>query len=359
VDGEPLSGGEPSQGTGLMPNARPAELITDWSMGRSSTKPNPDPEHPQLLDLSQIEAAFAWVEGYSRPNWKLIREMIEQRVATENIADAWAEAVVQWADQLRTDLGGQYAVRSSPEFVLLSAQDTRVADDLLRFAELTLKQIYGWLKEAAWQWTHGKHVILLFEDQEDYYQYVAYFYPDGTHPASGGCLIHKDYIHIAMPYDGRSIRRALAHELVHNSVVHLALPLWLNEGLAVAFERSTTQTQSHILDGDLQERHLAFWNRQNIQKFWAGVSFDEPGDSNVLSYNLAEILTHLLLNGASELPAFVKAARWDDAGQTAALDVLGADLGQIAGTFLGPGEWRPNRKAISECWKAARSGRAA
>lgn len=338
-----------------MPRARPAELITDWRMGQPSTKPNPVPERPQWLDLSQIQGAFVWAEGYSRPNWKLICETIEQRVAGENLAGAWTDAVVQWVDQLRLDLGGQYAVRSSPEFVLLSAQETRIADDLLGFAEATLEQIYSWLREAAWRWAHGKHVILLFEDQEDYYQYVAYFYRDGIHPASGGCLIHKDYVHIAMPYNGSTIRRALGHELVHNSVVHLHLPLWLNEGLAVSFERSIAGTQTHVLDGDLRERHLAFWNHQTIQKFWAGVSFDDPGDSNMLSYSLAEILTHLLLNGASELPAFLKAARREDAGQTASLNVLETDLGQIAGTFLGPGEWRPKRKAISECWKAARA----
>jgi hypothetical protein len=44
----------------------------------------------------------------------------------------------------------------------------------------------------------------------------------------------------------------------------------------------------------------------------------------------------------------------EDAGQTAALEILGADLGEIAGTFLGEGNWRPQRKALIACWETAK-----
>lgn len=64
-----------------------------------------------------------------------------------------------------------------------------------------------------------------------------------------------------------------------------------------------------------------------------------------------EILFHLMLERAGPLPAFVNSAHREDAGQSAALDVVGVDLGQLAGTFLGAGEWRPNRKAIAELRK--------
>ena len=353
MDGEPLSGEvlakEPCS---KLPGD---ESSVRWQLPRGPLEQNQPQKESQWLDLRGIKDAFIWEEGYCRPNWNLIRETIEQKVETANRAAAWDEAVLQWADQLRGDLGGQCAVRCSRQFVLVSALEERRSIDLLRFAEGTLERIYGWLKDAAWQWQYGRHVILLFEDDEDYYQYVAYFYGEGVHPASGGCLIHKGYVHIAMPdHGGRSIHRTIAHELVHNSVVHLSLPLWLNEGLAVSFERTGAWEQNHILHDDLLERHRAFWNRETIQEFWAGVSFKEPGDSNTLSYNLAEILTHLLFSERSEMQGFLKAARREDAAQSAALDVLGADLGQIAGIFLGPGDWRPNRKAIQGCWNAAR-----
>ena len=34
------------------------------------------------------------------------------------------------------------------------------------------------------------------------------------------------------------------------------------------------------------------------------------------------------------------------------MDLLGIDLGEIAGTFLGQGNWRPQRKAMVRCWEA-------
>ena len=332
IDGEPLAGGEP----------QPPPTDSVW--------------HPQLIDLGQMEEAFDYEEGFSRPNWTLIAKAIEQTISPEDLPDAWVEAALEWAQQVRRDLGGEYHVRWSKEFILVSALEAAPADQFLAFAEGTLEHINATLKDAAWRSGHGKHVILLFADEDDYYQYVSYFHQGGIHPTSGGCLIHKDYVHIAMPYhDGRSIRRVLVHELVHNSVVHLRLPLWLNEGLAVVLDRAAAGWRQTILDHDLRDRHLAYWNAENIQKFWSGVSFGEPGDSNELSYSLAEIVVNLLVGQSKEFGAFLKQANWEDAGQTAALDVLGADLGQTAGTFLGDGNWRPNRKAMVACWNAAQA----
>lgn len=102
---------------------------------------------------------------------------------------------------------------------------------------------------------------------------------------------------------------------------------------------------------------MAYWNSQTIQRFWAGVSFDEPGESNELSYSLAEIFLRLLLERPEGLCAFLQQASWDDADQTAAIECLGQDLGQVAGTFLGEGDWRPYRKSLVECWEPAKRPR--
>ena len=250
---------------------------------------------PALLDLGQTVGAFSFEEGFSRPDWKVIKRAIDQTASPDDLNAAWTDAAIQWLLRLQVDLGGEYRVRCSKEFLLLSAQDLPAAGELLRFAETTLEKIYSSLKEAAWKWDNGKHVVLLFTEDDDYYQYVSFFYQDGIHPASGGCLINRDYVHIAMFLaDGRSIHTILAHELAHNSVVHLRLPLWLNEGLAVLFQRTASEWQSRMLEGDLRERHVSFWNAESIQRFWSGISFQEPGESNELSYGLAEIMVRLL-----------------------------------------------------------------
>jgi hypothetical protein len=310
---------------------------------------------PTLLDLSRVEGAFSFAEGFSRPDWKVIGKAVEEAATAEGQQAAWTDAAIQWVLRLQADLGGDYRVRCSKEFILLSNQESESAKELLRFAEGSLQAIYWALKEAAWRSGRGKHVVLLFAEDADYFRYVSFFFKDGIHPASGGVLIPQGYIHIAgLLGDGRHVRPMLAHELTHNSVVHLGLPLWLNEGLAMLFSQGGSDWQRQALAGDLRDRHLAFWNAQTIQRFWSGVSFDEPGESNELSYGLAEILVRLLVEKPGEFRAFLQQAKRGDGGQAAAIGCLGQDLGQVAGIFLGEGDWQPCRETLVECWEAAK-----
>ncbi len=331
----------PTDGTALAaPETQaPAEPDTEWL--------------PELFDLNQVDGAFSFEEGYSRPDWKVISQAIQQQaIGPGELEVAWNEAARQWVMQLQSDLGGDYRVKDSPRFILLTTLDAKMAGEILNFAENTWDQISERLKDAAWNSGHGKHVILLFQEQDDYYQYVSYFYRDGNHPATGGCLIHKDYVHIAAPYETFGLRQTLAHELTHNCVVHLRLPLWLNEGLAMLFQRTVAMAPHPLVDYELKERHLAFWNPATIQEFWSGISFRKPGDSNELSYSLAEIILTLLLERPGDWGTFFKQVQWADAGQTAATDYLETDLGDVMSTFLGEGDWRPRRKAMVTLWEA-------
>lgn len=320
----------------------------------AGTKAPPEPDskwRPELIDLGQVGGAFSFEEGFSRPDWKVISQAIQQRfTGPDDLNIAWTDAARQWVMQLQSDLGGEYRVEDSPQFILLAALDEKKSGEILTFVENTLDQICERLKDAAWTSGHGKHVILLFEEQDDYYQYVSYFHHDGTHPTSGGCLLARGYVHIAAPYESYGLRQMLAHELTHNCVVHLRLPLWLNEGLAMLFQRAVAPSHQPLLDYELKERHLTFWNPENIQEFWSGISFQKPGDSNELSYSLAEIVLNLLSEKPGDWGAFLKQAEWGDAGQTAAMDCLGADLGDVMATFLGEGDWRPRRKAMVTLW---------
>ena len=308
---------------------------------------------PEVIDLSRFPDSFFYEAGFSRPNWPVIRRLLKEQVEAEDLSSAWIAVGTQWMGRLVHDLGADYRLDASDQFLMVSALKQQTAREVLTMAENILAGIRSALGEAAWKPDYGKHVILLFAEDDDYYQYVSYFYPEGVHPTSGGCLLPTDYVHIAIPhYPQMDLRRVLAHELTHNCLVHLRLPTWLNEGLAQWFDRSFSRSPNTLLEGDMRDRHFAFWNPATIQKFWAGTSFDEPGDSNELSYGLAEILIDLLVSHKEHFAAFVHQARWDDGGQTAALDCLGMDLGSLAGTFLGEGNWRPLRKAMVEAWKA-------
>src|SRR5437016_1442562 len=135
---------------------------------------------PNLIDLREIEGAFDFAEGFSRPDWNVIRKAIAQRTSPENLNSAWIEAATQWLLRLQADLGGEYRLDVSREFLLLSALDRDVANPILALAERALEQIQSQLGKAAWRPGAGKHVILLFSDDDDYYQYVSFFWPEGT-----------------------------------------------------------------------------------------------------------------------------------------------------------------------------------
>jgi hypothetical protein len=216
-------------------------------------------------------------------------------------------------------------------------------------------------------------VVLVFSEMDDYEQYLAFHYAEGVRPASGGVCIASGYTHIAFPWqDERDAANAVAHELTHDCLAHLQLPLWLNEGVALTLQRAIAPPPAPLGQGrqdllfsdaidwrpplmweELAERHFAFWNESNIQDFWAGTSFHQPGAPNELSYSLAEVLVKLLSENGAAILDFIEDARPEDAGLAAAYYVLDVDLGAVAETFLGPGDWRPRRTAIKERWKAA------
>lgn len=169
---------------------------------------------------------------------------------------------------------------------------------------------------------------------------------------SSGIFIRTGYAHIALPYSAAwTTEHVLPHEMTHNLLCHLPIPLWLNEGLAVTIENRVSR-HGLRLDAELVDRHRSFWAEENIQEFWSGASFHVPGDSIELSYSLAEIFVNLLSEKGSGFMSFIANANWRDGGQDAALNTLNLDLGELAAGFLGSGAWRPQRKAIAERAKA-------
>ena len=66
------------------------------------------------------------------------------------------------------------------------------------------------------------------------------------------------------------------------------------------------------------------------------------------------IVTLLAERGSKgALRAYLERARQDDAGQAAAFDVLGTDLGKIAESFLGNGRWSTREKEMTQHWEQA------
>ena len=330
---------------------------------------------PKLVDPAALAGTFSFENGFHRADWQQISGWIESNVRSENIQEAWTEAALIWMNRLRDDLGGDYFILRSAQTALLCDQPLETAQWVLAYAGRATTTITQNLGETAWHGAHKMDVLLIFSDEDDYYQYLSHHMRDGEQAASGGACVHSGYTHVAMPWhDPLEAANTIVHELSHDCLAHLPLPHWLDEGVAVTLQKAIAPTPralgesennsfaSAIIDwrpptmwDELAERHFAYWTEDNLQSFWAGTSFYEPGDPNELSYSLAEVFLKLLTERADRpaLHAFLQAARQDDAGQTAAMDILSVDLGEIAGTFLGEGNWRPQRKAMIQCWETS------
>ncbi len=328
-----------------------------------------------IRDAQIMAKASGLVGGFHRVDWEIVREWIEGNVSAPDWARVWNEAALIWVTKLRDDLGGAYFVAESPQTILLSAQSRETAQRLLNYAGRAAATIREQLGLAAWGGATTRDVILVFSEDDDYYEYIAFHTPDGEHAASGGVCIHSGYTHMAVPWRNElDAVNAIVHELSHDCLAHLRLPLWLNEGVALTLQRALAPAapalgqneqdaffaasigwRPPIMWDELAERHFAFWDDDNIQEFWAGTSFHKPGDSNELSYSLAEVLLKTITDQAKR-PAFLEflqGAEQGDAGQSAAIKILQVQLGEIAGKFLGEGDWQPKRSRMIELWEQA------
>src|SRR3954464_13562487 len=117
----------------------------------------PDIEwQPNLIDLREVEDAFRFEEGYSRPDWKVLyREVRKRTTGSHELNDVWNEVVRQWLIRLREDLGGEYRVEESPHFFLLTKLSKEANGQVLSFSERTVVEIRERLKDAAWTSGHG------------------------------------------------------------------------------------------------------------------------------------------------------------------------------------------------------------
>ena len=301
---------------------------------------------PATLDL---KVWFPEADGFPRPAWPAIRAWIKQNVAADQVEAAWQAIVLDWLDRLRERLGPTYAVAESEHFQLLADLDSKGSRHLLEFLEKSRARMLRELGDLSPGLTYGKHVVLRFGEQDDYYCYVSYFDPDGEYAGSSGRFLRgPGYSHIAYPHQVQTgaDSHILVHELTHNLLARLPLPLWLNEALAMAFEADITGYGLPLVTRELAAEHAAYWNARTIQEFWSGRSFASV-EGQTLSYSLARIFLNLIATDLRPTPGqfrgFLLQANRADGGRSAAQATLDLDLADLVATFLGPGDWEPRR----------------
>jgi hypothetical protein len=300
---------------------------------------------PAVSPLAELRLAADDIPGFWRggwtPDWRKVQVFLEK---SDRERGAWA-VTGSWLDRLQADLGGPYRTLAGRHFRLLCPFEEKKARRMLAFLELARERLLRMLGDAA-QPPPGPHVLLVYYDKQEYLSYHANYGAAREQGQSVGVFIGSGYPHIASfaaPMANMEI--TLAHELTHNLVHHLPLPLWLNEGLAQLAPEQMGLSRSQMAEiAQESEQIRQCWQRNSLQQFWSGKSFSAPDDRQKRCYQLAEILTRILLTSKeakSGFAAFVSEAQAKDSGDGAARQHLNRGLGEWVAQFLGPGEWSP------------------
>ena len=259
-----------------------------------------------------------------------------------------------WLLHLRDCFGPHFHLYESDQALVLSSLEPNVVVATAQYVATTRRRIGHVLHELARFPLNEKAILLVLDDDESYYQYVATYYPkDGEFALSGGMFINAGCPHfVAKRDDLTNVEPVIAHEMTHMAVSYLKLPTWLDEGIAVNVERQLTGTRPLIYTPhELHDKHLKFWDDATIQEFWSGQSFHRGGDGNLLSYELARILVDNMGHDWPSFAGFVAAANRGDAGAQAARIWLSVDLGaSVRGLLeLEPsGDWSPKPSTAAE-----------
>lgn len=315
--------------------------------------PVADPVVRSGMAQYDLRANAALHEGFPHPDWDGVYEWIDS-LPEDGRAAAWLDCERGWLHQLREALGPHYRLHESDRAFVLTAQPPREAAATLAFVGATERRVQQMLEELAGPSDWGREILVVFEDQDDYYRYVSRFYPEeGEFAMSSGMFVSVGCGHFVVHgEDLANFEPVIAHEMTHSQLAHLPIPAWLNEGMAVNAEERLTRIGADIWKiRHLEARHRTFWDVGKIQEFWSGAAYLRPDEGNELAYDLGRVIVNGLSNDWPGFKRFAAAAHLSDSGASAAHALLGLDLGEFVRHYLGQeeGTWGPDPSA----WPAA------
>jgi hypothetical protein len=272
-----------------------------------------------IVDRAAVEA---WIDGLAPE---------AREAATAAVRRAWLQHV-------QAALGPGYRLHESPHAWILSPLENAVVLATDGYVARTRQRIDRVLDGIVPPRESPRSILLVLDDEDTYYHYLtACTGGSGESGFSSGVFLSGGAIpHFVVRHEDLSaIEPVIAHEMTHEALSPLRLPLWLDEGLAVSTERrlggrGRAAPRLHELHG----QHVAFWNDREIAGFWTGRSFFRTDEGQALSYELAHLLVQQASRDWPVFCAFVQDARRADAGAAAAKAHLGVTLGAWVATLL-------------------------
>ncbi|HEY8357256.1 MAG TPA: hypothetical protein VIL30_07305, partial [Ramlibacter sp.] len=243
-----------------------------WLRGRGTAEtaaPGGEPSVPLHAQVAWREGASPPIPDWDRQSWPTDADDETLHRHANGLAAAWLDATAE-------SLAVPHRRAESDRFMLLSPWEARPARVLLDYLERSRKRVLATLPEIASDQGHGKTVVMVFDDEDSYYRYVANYGAQSDEPEafSSGMFIDAGYGHFVFvqgPFE--HMEPVVVHELTHCLVRHRPSPAWLNEGLAVNTEQRFTSQRSRYRTNELGYLFGRFWNAETIQEFWSGKSF--------------------------------------------------------------------------------------
>jgi hypothetical protein len=293
------------------------------------------------IDLVAIPGALEDWDGMPRPQWEVIRPAAASLSGRYEPHRVWCEVQRQWLEALVEALGGDYRIVETQSVLLLCCRFPDEAGSLARLCENTLSTVDSIVGAPAERC--GKLPVFVFDSMQTYLTYISHFYAEGEHGMSGGVCVRQPGgdVHVATFEAPQALERSLAHEMVHVRL-NPDLPQWVEEGCCETISRRVARSGPLLLDNEAVRKHGRYWGRHGLDSFWTGQAFGRPDRGQELSYALAEVLVNNLLNDhGRRFREFLGDAKATDCGEAAARNHFGLGLGELAGQFLGEGDWSP------------------
>lgn len=286
--------------------------------------------------------------GFLYPNWEKLHDLVYKQCNEDQYDTVFTELAKEWLVGIKKCLSSDFELFESSNFFLLCDEETHINKNLINCCEgsrhVILEQFAGALKDIG----HGKHVLIVFKEVEQYTRYTNFFSSTGEPPSSGGMCIYNGYTHIVLPYmpSDETPDRVIAHELTHALLTNHYIPAWLNEALAMRMEDIVAGFDSLDLNEELYKKHTKFWNETTIQDFWSGAVWNSDSIGFELSYDLARILWKKIAVNLSatkdDIVNLIESTELNDSGNAAIKKIFDYSLGELMGDFLGDGNWEPD-----------------
>lgn len=301
-----------------------------------------DDPAPSLLRLAacpdfDVNAHLSASHGFPLIDSRALQQWASAAPAVADAEAAMLAGTRAWLLHMRDVCGESFRLYETDGAFILSPLDNRVLCATAAYIATTRKRIGAVLRGVAEFPKVHKSVLIVLHNEDVYYQYISPYYPDeGEFSFSSGVFLDAGIPHFVVTLaDLAAIEPVIAHEMSHSAVSHLALPRWLDEGLAVNTEQRLTGVPLSIYTSQqLRDKHLSYWGAVEMTQFWSGDAFFRTDDGNLLSYELARILVGHLSADWDRFKKFVTHAQRADAGAQAAREQLDIELGVLVCALL-------------------------